>query len=189
MATASAASASVPLKHEVVSVDPLACEASSCCANFVQEGSPASAVNSALSALNASGSWYFVYQGKEAAVQDVVPSEMLLQSLPALLRGYCMTWKQTEEGIAESQLKEDSSKTCATGTAFRMSSEGAQQYEDFWLGPQPLASSSRIRLTMTTGQLLTATVLVPKLPMREENNYFSEIWFDACDEAESPFES
>lgn len=176
---------------QVVFVDPLACEASSCCANFVQqEGSPASAVNSAL---NASGSWYFVYQGKEAAVQDVVPSEMLLQSVPALLRGYCMTWKQTGDAqgtaTAESQLKEDSSKTCATGTAFRMSSEGAKHYEDFWLGPQPLASASRIRLTMTTGQLLKATVLVPKLPMREENTYFSEIWFDACDEVASPFES
>lgn len=57
-----------------------------------QEGSPASAVNSAL---NASGSWYFVYQGKEAAVQDVVPSEMLLQSVPALLRGYC-TWLSSD---------------------------------------------------------------------------------------------
>ena len=35
MATASASQ--VPLKHtKVVSVDPLACEASSCCANFVQ---------------------------------------------------------------------------------------------------------------------------------------------------------
>ena len=95
-----------------------------------------------------------------------------------------MTWKQTGDAqgtaTAESQLKEDSSKTCATGTAFRMSSEGATQ---------PLASASRIRLTMTTGQLLKATVLVPKLPMREENTYFSEIWFDACDEVASPFES
>ena len=144
-----------------------------------------------MATLQSSETWYFVYSGTEAAVQDVVPSQMLLQSAPALLRGWCMTWRHANHGNERpvSFLKEATTKTCAPGTAFLLSTEGAKHYEDFWLGPQPLAAPNRITLTMKSGQLLDATVLVPNLPMREENSYFSDIWFDACEDGEDAFES
>ena len=143
-----------------------------------------------MATLQSSETWYFVYSGTEAAVEDVVPSQMRLQSVPALLRGWCMTWRHDGNKRPVSYLKEATTKTCAPGTAFLLSTEGAKRYEDFWLGPQPLAAPNRITLTMKSGQLLEATVLVPNLPIDDrENSYFSTIWFDACEDGQEAFES
>jgi len=166
---------------QVSFVDPSVCDASNCCSGFVQQD---------MATLQSSETWYFVYSGTEAAVEDVVPSQMLLQSAPALLRGWCMTWRHDGNKRPVSYLKEATTKTCAPGTAFLLSTEGAKHYEDFWLGPQPLAAPNRITLTMKSGQLLEATVLVPNLPIDDRvNSYFSAIWFDACEDGEEAFES
>ena len=75
-------------------------------------------------------------------------------------------------------------RTCAHGTAYMLSEPGAQLYEKFWTGPaQPLAYPQSLSLTTSSGQILKATVLVPKLPLTQEApQYFSSIWFEACEE-------
>ncbi|CAE7245040.1 unnamed protein product [Symbiodinium natans] len=159
-------------------VEPDACAASACCSSFVHRAEDQQA-------LSTSGAWYFSHSGSEESVSAIVPGDMVLASTPAVVHGWCMKWKDTDSGT-KPYLDQSLERTCARGTAFMLSEPGAHLYEKFWTGPaQPLADPQSLTLTTSSGQILKATVLVPKLPLTAEApQYFSAIWFQACEEQE-----
>lgn len=122
--------------------------------------------------LDLTGTWFFAYPGTEAAVEDVVPHRER-RSATALLSNVCAT---------HLGLREVEHRTCVNGTAYELSVEGARRYSDFWLGAQPLATAAGVTLISEALQCFKATVLIPRLPLRPEDHYFSGIWFDACDD-------
>ncbi|CAE7485709.1 unnamed protein product [Symbiodinium pilosum] len=157
-------------------VEPDACAASPCCSSFVQRAEGQETLSS--------GAWYFSHSGSEEAVQAIVPPETVLASAPAIVHGWCMKWRETATGTEPYLDQVSLERTCAHGTAYMLSEPGAQLYEKFWTGPaQPLAYPQSLSLTTSSGQILKATVLVPKLPLTQEApQYFSSIWFEACEE-------
>ena len=136
--------------------------------------------------LSTSGTWYFLHGGSEESVTAIVPAETVLASTPAVVHGWCMKWKETASGTKPYLDQASSERTCARGTAYMLSEPGARLYETFWTGPaQPLADPQSLSFTAPSGQILKATVLVPKLPLTEEApQYFSAIWFEACETEE-----
>lgn len=70
--------------------------------------------------------WYFAYAGTEKAITDVVPSEWRHQSVEAMLQNWCVAWQMGPSGEATSSLEVMKDKTCAKGTAYRLSEEGAR---------------------------------------------------------------
>ncbi|OLP95785.1 hypothetical protein AK812_SmicGene22044 [Symbiodinium microadriaticum] len=162
-------------------VEPDACAASACCSSFVQK-----AEAEEHKTLSTSGTWYFLHGGSEESVTAIVPAETVLASTPAVVHGWCMKWKETASGTKPYLDQASSERTCARGTAYMLSEPGARLYETFWTGPaQPLADPQSLSFTAPSGQILKATVLVPKLPLTEEApQYFSAIWFEACETEE-----
>mmetsp|Transcript_45130 Transcript_45130/g.84221 ORF Transcript_45130/g.84221 Transcript_45130/m.84221 type:complete len:202 (+) Transcript_45130:53-658(+) len=167
--------------REATFVDPDSCAASRCCRSFVQ--------GQAAETLPASGAWYFAHDGTEDSIRAIVPAENILASVRAVVHGWCMKWENEKNEGAEGEqpyLAQVDFKTCARGTAFLLTSPGAGLYERFWTGPaQPIAYSQSLSLTVASGQILQANVLVPKLPLTAEAPpYFSAIWFEACEESD-----
>ncbi|CAK9038419.1 Uncharacterized protein SCF082_LOCUS22610 [Durusdinium trenchii] len=102
-----------------------------------------------------------------------------------MLQNWCVAWQMGPSGEATSSLEVMKDKTCAKGTAYRLSEEGARRYTEFWLGSESsesLASPLGVTVTMKSGQKLNSTLLVPSLPVRDDG-YFSQMWFDACEDA------
>ncbi|CAK9036865.1 unnamed protein product [Durusdinium trenchii] len=171
-----------PFASEVTFVHPDECKASPCCFKYVQkEEQHAAPVDPS----GGGSAWYFAYAGTEKAITDVVPSEWRHQSVEAMLQNWCVAWQMGPSGEATSSLEVMKDKTCAKGTAYRLSEEGARRYTEFWLGSESsesLASPLGVTVTMKSGQKLNSTLLVPSLPVRDDG-YFSQMWFDACEDA------
>eukprot|EP00439_Symbiodinium_sp_Y106_P081033 s171_g19.t3 len=145
-------------------IEPDACAASACCSSFVQQ-----AEAEEHKTLSTSGTWYFSHSGSEESVTAIVPAETVLASTPAVVHGWCMKWKETASGTKPYLDQASLERTCAHGTAYMLSEPGARLYETFWTGPaQPLADPQSLSFTSPSGQILKATVLVPKLPLTEE---------------------
>ena len=70
----------------------------------------------------------------------IVPQEMVLESSPAVVHGWCMKWRETADGTEQYLDQAHLERTCTHGTAYLLNEAGAKFYERFWTGPaQPLA--------------------------------------------------